>query len=221
VSETPLTHEQFAWLMSLPPDHPERRAWSGRPEFESMRSLYERFEGADRSGAALDAASEAELERRFREALPSRPAVEASGWRPAARVERPARSWWLLIPRPALAVAAVVVVATAGLWFAGRPRTTMMRGAEDAPVIEEPRPISNGLEIRWTAVAGAESYRLSFVDDSMREIAAVEAWPSTSYLLDPAALPPGLGRGARVIVEVRPVRGGSAGAAATRSIVVP
>jgi hypothetical protein len=223
VNETPLTHEQFAWLMSLPPDHPERIAWSGRPEFESMRSLYEQFEGARPSNFSERGLREAEvaLERRFRDALPSESRVDAAPSRPAAGPRRPSRPWWIAFPRPALAMAAVVV-AVAGIWFATRPRSTTLRGAQDAPVILEPRHVAEGLEIRWTPVAGAASYRLSFVDDSMREIAAVEAWPATRYSLKASALPPGLEHGAKVIMQVQPVRGGAAeGAVATRSIRVP
>jgi hypothetical protein len=114
-----------------------------------------------------------------------------------------------------------MVVAAGAVWFAARPRSTMMRGAQDTPVILEPRAVADGLEIRWTPVAGAESYRLSFVDDSMREIAAVEAWPGTTYSLKTSALPPGLVHGASVVVQVQPARGGSGGAAGTRSIRVP
>ena len=89
-------------------------------------------------------------------------------------------------------------------------------------MILEPRHIAEGLEIRWTPVAGAESYRLSFVDDSMREIAAVEDCRDTRYLLKSSALPSGLGHGARVLLQIQPVRFGAAkGAAGTRSILVP
>lgn len=218
---TPLTHEQFAWLMSLPPDHPERLAWSGRPEFESMRALYEQFESPPAPAADDRAAreAEAEMERRFRDALPSEPVAPARPARPAAR--ETARPWWSVIPRPAYAMAAVVIVAAAGALYLTRPRVQEFRGAEGAPVILEPRRIEGGLEIRWTPVAGAASYRLSFVDDSMLEIAAVEARSGTSYRLESSALPPGLEHGARVMVQVRPVRDGEAGPAGTTSLVVP
>lgn len=224
VTEKPLTHEQFAWLMSLPPDHRERIAWSGRPEFESMRALYERFESAPRSSVSEAELSEAvaTLERRFRGELASESGVAPNAARPAIRPVRSGRTWWAPIFRPALATAAVVVVAVAGVWFAARPRPTALRGAEDTPVIQEPRQVADGLEIHWTPVAGAESYRLSFVDDSMREIAAVEAWPGTRYSLKASALPPGLEHGADVILQVQPVRArAAAGAVGTRSLRVP
>jgi len=223
VNETPLTPEQFARLMSLPADHPERLAWNGRPEFESMRSLYEQFESVPPSSVSERELREAEvaLERRFREALPSEPGVDAAIPRPAARPERASRPWWIAFPRPALAMAAVIV-AVSGIWFTTRPRSTALRGAQDVPVILEPRRVAESLEIRWTPVAGAEGYRLSFVDDSMREIAAVEAWPGTRYSLEASALPPGLEHGIDVIMQVQPVRGGVAGGAAgMRSIRVP
>ncbi len=223
MSGTPLTPERFARLMSLPPDHPERAAWNGRPEFEAMRALYERFEGAHPSGVPDHELRDAEavLERRFREALPSESRVATVRPRPAARPERPGRPWWAALPRPVIAMA-TVLVAVAGIWFAARSRSTALRGAEDAPVILEPRQAAESLEIRWTPVAGAESYRLSFVDDSMREIAAVESWPGTRYSLEASSLPQGLEHGARVIVQVQPVRAGATwGATATRSILVP
>jgi hypothetical protein len=119
-------------------------------------------------------------------------------------------------------MAAVMVVAVAGVWFVTRPRSTAVRGVQDAPVVLEPRHFAEGLEIRWTPVAGAESYRLSFVDDSMREIAAVEAWHGTSYSLKISALPQGLEHGARVILQIQPLRAGATeGSVGTRSIRVP
>jgi hypothetical protein len=219
----PLTPEQFAWLMSLPADHPERVAWSGRPEFESMRLLYDQFEGARGSSVSDGALREAEvvLERRFRDAPQSESRLDPAGARPARQGKTP-RPWWDVIPRPAFAMAAAMIVVVAGVWLAARPRSTALRGAQDAPVILEPRHVAEGLEIRWTPVAGAGSYRLSFVDDSMREIVAVEDWPGTSYRLKTSALPPGLGHGASVIFQVQPVRGAAPeGAVGTRSIRVP
>jgi len=224
MSRMPLTAEQFGWLMSLPPDHPERIAWSGRPEFESMRALYEQFEGARElnvSDLALREA-EAELEQRFRVALPSEPGVAAAGSRPAARPARPTRPWLALSLRLAFAMAAVMVVAAAGVWWSARPRSSAVRGAQDAPVILEPRRVAEDLEIRWTPVAGAESYRLSFVNVSMREVAAVEDCRGTRYLLRTSALPPGLEHRAEVILQVEPLRAGvTVGAVGTRSIRVP
>jgi hypothetical protein len=188
-----------------------------------MRALYERFEVERTSGVSERELreAEAELERRFRGALPLESGPEPAGSRPIARPERSIRPWWAALPRPALAMAAVLV-ALSGVWFATRPRSTVMRGVADAPVILEPLRVTEGLEIRWTPVAGAESYRLSFVDESMREIASVEFWPETRYSLKASALPPGLEHGARVIVQVQPVHAGAtAGATATRSIRVP
>lgn len=223
MSETPLTPERFAWLMSLAADHPERVAWGGRPEFESMRSLYEQFEGARGSDVSDRELREAEefLERRFHDVLPSVAGIDAPGARPVKRAGRPGRPWWSTRTR-AFAMAAVMVAVFAGVWLAARPRSTTLRGADDAPVILEPRDVAEGLEIRWTPVAGAGSYRLSFVDDSMREIAAIESWPGTSYRLKTSALLPGLEHGARMIVQVQPVRGGAPeGAVGTRPIRVP
>lgn len=222
MSEMPLTPEQFAWLMSLPADHPERIAWSGRPEFESFRALYEQFESSP--GAESDPEMRkavAELEHRFRAAGRSEPLIEPPEARPAAQRERPARSWWSIVPRPVFAAAALVIVTIGGVWLAARPRPEVFRGVDSA-MIPESRRVAEGLEIRWTAVAGAESYRLSFVDDSMREIAVVEDYRDTRYLLKTSALPPGLEHGADVILQVQPVRAGaSMGTTGTSPIRIP
>jgi hypothetical protein len=204
MSDPRFTPEEFARLLSLPPDHPDRRRAESDPGFEAWQRMLREFESPDAEALPKDEAAwaDAELEARLADAIA--PAQNA-------RRERPVRRAWWQLPatRPALAFASLAVVTFAAWWGMGRgPESPVARGVESAPLEwREARESQGTLPLEWTAAPGADSYRLVFSSARLEEVARVEGLTSTRYALDPTALPAGLERGRDVVVEVQALHG--------------
>lgn len=201
------TPDEFARLMALPADHPERISAEADPAFAAwarMAGVFESGETAPLDEAAL-APRRAELMRRWKAELrppvASAPANLRSGW-----LERLVTAGSTPPGRAALAFAALVCVASAGWWITVRRESgEPMRGASaEAHEVRwrEPSRGANALELSWDAVPGAERYELVFHSAELVEVARVDAGTATRRAFEARALPAGLASGARVEVEV-------------------
>jgi len=224
MSEERFTPDEFARLVSLPASHPDRQRAERTSQFEAWRVMLREFEqpsGAPLSAAELAAAGR-ELERRVVQTLdPISRVVTRPSWSGAL-------SAWLRGPasRPALALAAIVVVTGAALWVATSrpPGPRAVRGAGEAPaiVLAPPRAVEGGIELRWTPVAGAEAYRVVFYGADLGESARVDGLSAPRLVLRRDALPSGLQHGGQALVEVTALRGGDPVATSpTRAITLP
>ncbi|MGH7740656.1 MAG: hypothetical protein ACRENS_01390 [Candidatus Eiseniibacteriota bacterium] len=109
--------------------------------------------------------------------------------------------------RPALAAAAVLI-AVAGMWMMMRPGgEPALRGARDGDW--QPKIDSGGgaTIIRWSAVAGADGYRLEFFDASLQPIAHLDAGAVLTSRLAADSLPAGLHAHSEVLVRIDALRG--------------
>ena len=199
-----LTPEEFARLVALPENDPERVRAAHRPDFEAHLRLYREFESptAVPEHAPADAR---QLAARVLDNVRPERAREGPSWL-AGLVHFFAQP----APRAALALGALVVVAGTATWFAGRnagPDRAVRGEAGSTFVIAEPRKLPNGLELSWTAVPGATGYRVLFYGADLHEITRVDQLKETRLLLDPAALPAGLTAGQEVLVEVSALSG--------------
>lgn len=199
------TPDEFARLMALSPDHPERVAAEADPAFVAWARMAGVFESGD--GAPLDEAAlaprRAELARRLEREL--RPVADVAPRR-AGWFERFVAGWATPPGRAAFAFAALVCVASAGWWLmANRDAGEPMRGAP-TEVREvrwlEPARADGKLRLRWDAVPGAERYELVFHSAELVELARVDAGASTDREFAAGSLPAGLAAGARIEVEV-------------------
>lgn len=177
-------------------DDPERRHLERCPRCLARLALAREF----LRGRPGPAESHPEAARRELTAWLEREVIAAPA-RPAApgRAHLPWRSAW---PghawAPALAAAALIVVT---VWLAGRPTTPergepRLRGGTSAP--GDPRARfavevrlagdGQGVELRWPAVPGAGSYRVSVLRTDLSEIARFEAGAETRCALPAEAV---------------------------------
>lgn len=208
------TPEEFARLLALPPDHPDRRRAESDPRWGAWRRMLAAFESRAALGLddgelrAADAALAPRLEaeigvapgRLYGETAPS----------PVRRARQPRGfgAWFRPAWTPALAFAAMLVVA-GGVWiYAGRePAPRVVRsGDAGAPVVT--LSVAGGRELRWNAVPGASEYRVTFLGPDLREIATVAGLTATTLKLDPGNRPAGLVSGAEVAATVAAYRDG-------------
>ena len=107
--------------------------------------------------------------------------------------------------RPALALAAVILVAIALAQLRETdPRKRIIlrseEGVTEQLVPREPRRTNDGdLVLAWSALPGADAYRVQVFDSTLRELVAFETGADTSLVLPPAAFS-GLGDNAGSLV---------------------
>jgi hypothetical protein len=232
MTEERFTPDEFARLLSLPDDHPDRQRAERTPQFQAWCQMLQEFERP--SNAPLPAAEiasagrelEARLARGLGRAQPN--GAGEAGPRPTSgRTFADSFAAWFRGPtmRPALAFAAVAVVAGFALWSASRPPAPRaVRGSGESAVLAvgEPRAISGGIELTWTQVDGAETYRVVFYGGDLRENARVDGLTEPRLRLQRNALPAGLTPGADVLAEVMAMRHGDPIATSkTRAIHLP
>ena len=215
--------EEFARLMRLPDDHPDRRRAAASPQFEAMRLMLTEFEqpgGAPPEPGQLEVAT-AELRRRLSAA--GFPAGGA-GIMPAAASEQSSRSPRSIAERlfgvlggpgarRGLAFACALIVIGAGWWATHRsPREATMRGIAEPGSFE--LSISNevpqSLVLAWTAVPGADAYRVTFLGADLGEIGHLDVARGTRLVLRARDLPDGVVPGAHASLEVVALKDGAA-----------
>ncbi len=202
-----MSPEEFARLMALPADHPERRRMEHSPEFEARVHLLHDFESpGDGQLTPDERAAGRELEARLA------PMIATARAAAPPRTRRAAWSWLKGggTPRAALAFASVALVAVLATWMTthdGARRA--VRGAPETAAFElaAPRPTAGGVRLAWPAVAGADHYRLVFFGPDMDERARIESLTSTTLELRAGALPAGLTAGTEALVGVVALHG--------------
>ncbi len=225
--------ESLARVAALPAGHAERAHLDGCARCRSLLEMLREFEAPTHAPAGArfadaDAALRATLADLAAEGEPD-PAPPV-----AARARRPeARRGWLArllaaapLPRFAAAFAALSVVVLAALLLGRGPAPDTLRaaapGGAAAFTAAAPRTVGGGVELAWTAVAGADRYRVVFLDPTLAALARVDAGPVTRLVLRADALPAGLAHGATVGWQVEALAGDDVRATtATRALLVP
>ena len=223
--------EEFARLMALPEDHPDRIAAAASPRFEASRRMLAEFE---RPGDALQtgpeiASATAELSRRLADAgVLASPSVTDAAAGPPRAVRRPGagRFGWLRAPaaRTALAFAGAAIVAGFGWWATHRPAPVdMVRGVSEPGAFEVmTRREGDALILSWKSVEGADGYRIVFLGPDLAESAHLEVSGGTEFVLRADALPAGIVAGTRVSLEIVALRQGAPVATTqARTVLLP
>lgn len=201
-----LSPDEFARLLSLPENHPDRLRVASTPEFVARVRLLREFEAPSDDLLPPDGLSAArELEAR----------LARGGGAPAPRETRGAVVRALIglfggTPQRALAFASVLVIAMTGTWLMTREAPDRaVRGGSHGSAIEiaAPRATANGIELSWTPMAGADAYRVVFYASNLEELARVGPIHGTRLELRSGALPAGLRAGTDVLAEVTALRG--------------
>ena len=220
--------EEFERLLGLPEGDPERVRAERSSRFVAWKHMLETFEKppdemltrrervqaeadlAERVGRALARLGTAEP-------LQQRPASTRSSW-----LDRwmEGRRWAAL--RPALAVAAVVVVAAAGWWSIGRlNERSAVRSVGGSALALRAIAARQEVELRWDAVPSARMYRLVFSGPDLTDRARIDSLYETRFTLRATNLPAGLARGEVTLVEVVALRETDAITSKPVSIRVP
>ena len=205
----------FARLIALPEDDPERRRAEASPEFQAMRHMLEEFEQPAASGGGDFDDARDELERRLVAAgvvdAPARPAPDAVGHTGGSR----RTGLLVMLSRPAtragLAFAAVVVVIAFATWTLNfRDGDHLMRGSMGATEFRMTgvREAPGEVVLHWTPAPQADQYRVVFLGADLIETSRVEGVKDTEAVIRAGQLPAGLTSGAVVSVEVEALRGG-------------
>lgn len=225
--------EALGRVAALPAGHPERAHLDDCARCRSLLAMLTEFETPARAPegarfADADAALRATIAGLAAEGEPD-PAPPV-----AARASRAAdRGGWLArllpvapLPRFAAAFAALAVVALAALLLGRGPANEPLRdatpGAGAAFTVAEPRAIAGGVELAWTAVPGADRYRVVFLDAALDPVARADAGAATRLVLRADALPAGLAHGAAVGWQVEALAGNDLRATSpARALLVP
>jgi hypothetical protein len=223
MSDRRIEPEDLGGLEALPPDDPRVRELESQPRARAQQRTYRDFVAP---GDVPEGARVHEAEARLAEVLERElgtPIGGAPETAPGAPAAAPARSGGggflsqLFAPRmrPALALAAVVVVA-GGAWLytaTRQPGQPILRGGttagpEGGPVGGATEELANGaLRLTWTPSVGAESYTVVFLSPELAEIARVGDIRETHLDLRPGALPAGLTSESQVLWRVVAMRG--------------
>jgi hypothetical protein len=214
--------EEFARLMRLPDDHPDRRRAAASPQFEAMRLMLTEFEqpsGALPEAGQLEAAT-VELRRRLSAAgfpaggagvMPA--AGEHSSRSPRSIAERLLGVLGGPGARRGLAFACALIVLGAGWWATHRsPQEATMRGILEpgAFALSISSEGSHSLDLTWTAVPGADGYRVTFLGADLGEIGHLDVAHGTRLVLHARDLPGGVAPGLHASLEVVALKDGAA-----------
>jgi hypothetical protein len=221
--------EEFERLLGLPEGDPERVRAERSSRFVAWKHMLETFEKPpdELLTPRERAQAEADLAERVRRAVARLGTAEPSRQRPPSTTG----SWldrWMegrrsAVLRPALAMAAVVVVAAAGWWSIDRlNERSAVRSADDSSAMAlRAIPSRQEVELRWLAVPGAKMYRLVFSAPDLRDRARIDSLHVTRFTLRATDLPAGLARGELTLVEVIALRENDAITSKPVSIRVP
>ncbi|MFI5371176.1 MAG: hypothetical protein ACHQ52_06420 [Candidatus Eisenbacteria bacterium] len=218
-----LTPDEFARLLALPEDHPDRRRVSGTPDFETRLRLHQQFVSGDPIALPDEtrAAAERELGERLARSLATADPPRAGGaGAPEKRDESDlgatrrtvTRGRFPVRHRVALwALAATLIVVATATWVVTRqPVSRAVRGApvSGGIVMAEPRPSAGALDLEWSPAPGADRYVLVFYGADLNEITRVEGSAAPRITLRADALPAGLAHGQELLAGVIAMRNG-------------
>jgi hypothetical protein len=195
--------EELARVLEVDPGDPRRRHLDECPRCRARLRAFQTFmappdvpEGADPRDAQrrLDAVVDA---------LGKEPA------RPRAVRGRSSLPEWLTGPvwRPALAAAAVLVVASVLVATLTPRRELVLRGlpgdgARAELRLEAARVTGVGTELRWSPVPGEVRYRVDLFGSDLREIARLAPTPETRLVVTRSMVPDGVVAGTTLLWRV-------------------
>jgi hypothetical protein len=231
VSHRCLLPDELVSVRELDTADPRRREVEACPRCHALLLSFDEFlddrsvpEGVDLEAARrLDAAFEREqVSERARPAATER-AAEPVPIRRSPRGERAARRWtarWLA-PGARLAWAAVAAVVVVGAYTAlrqwpGYRGEDVLRSAPDSTAVAagerfrllEPRVLSQGVELSWTSVPGADAYRVVLLNPDLAEVGSLGPLADTTVILTPERRPQGWGPGSAVGWQVEALQAG-------------
>jgi len=220
MSRAPLTPDEFARRLALPPGDSERQAAESSSEFAAMRRMLSEFEQPN--DASLDEAQVDNAKRQLARRLavlgvphgrPADAGAEArdSGLRGPRWFESLLDQLHHPVARSGLAFAAILIVASVAWWSQQRgPAPGPLRGASESATIavDPPRFAPGSVTLSWSRVSGADSYRVTFFGADLTEVARRDSLTTNSLVLQAGELPPGLQSGQRVAFAVAALRGG-------------
>jgi hypothetical protein len=185
VSQGPTwSDEQLAELAALPKDHPDVQAVRSDPErWARLIALRAFLHPADVPDGARTEDAVAHLRDAVRDALDRAPSDVARQVR-AAPVERRSMASWFTGWRPALAVAAALVVVGALLLPRLTERSGTLRGNGDA-MIETIAPVitAEGVRFSWRRVNDADQYELRLLHADLSAAAPAVSTADTAATL--------------------------------------
>jgi hypothetical protein len=213
MSDTPcIDPSELEGVIGLPDDHPVRQHARACPR---CASLLESFRLYLEPGPDARAAHVAEADASLARAIERMTGTGA----PARAAARPSRSWfgWLTGPglRPALAVAALVLIAGGALvWTRLRSpdEGIMLRGGQPGAAREitvtEARLDEVGLTLAWHEWPGADGYTLRFYSSDLDELGHLTVARRNTLVLRRGQLPFAPEGGDVVLVRVQALRDG-------------
>ncbi len=214
-----------ATVAGLPDDHPLRAHARECPRCRALLDSYAAFATGDPGDvpAADLADADARLTRALANAIGA-PAPAPTAARPAA--DRDPSVWerlWHPAMRPALAFAALALVAGAIVWWpreGGHGGAPTMRGEARAGVLEVTRAewADGTLRLAWRPVAGAEDYELRCFSSALAEIGRVG--PLTGDRADIATSRLPAAAGDTLLVRVVALAGGDPIATSAARVIV-
>ncbi len=220
--------EELGTVAALPPDDARRGHLETCPRCRALLAAYRDFMAAEAvpEGADPERADRQLSEMLERELAGGTPGADArvvrapGGFRPPVpRIGERLGAWWRASAlRPALAVAAVLIVA--GVVYLSpavrrAPETPVLRGGPADSLatprsfaLEPPRPTAEAVELSWVAVTGAEAYQVILYSADLAELKPLPPVPTTRMVLRRDDLPVGLARGTPVFWRVLAFQGG-------------
>ena len=206
--------DELDQVLSLPDEHPRRLHARSCPRCGALLDSYRLYSEAPAAGEGSD---EADAATRLREAL--RREIALGDRRRDAAPSANGPSWlqrFIAPPmRPALALAAIAIVAGAVMMWPRAPvpeGTTALRGggAGSASVvaIESARITPAGLQLRWRAWPGADGYEVRFYSAELSETARLPAGAGTSLRVPLSRVPAAADPAATVLCRIYALRGG-------------
>ncbi|MFN8586197.1 MAG: hypothetical protein U0704_00210 [Candidatus Eisenbacteria bacterium] len=231
MSEHCVAIEELERVLELPAADPRRLHVESCARCRSLAEMLADFAGGTTPVEAGFAAADARLRDTIAEltGVQERPAEAAAaaapeGFRPA-RAERRSPWWSFGGLRPALAFAALLVVASAGvaMWRANTSPPLMRDASGSQSFASRPAlEVSDGWELGWSAQPGADRYQVHFSDASLRSVAELPVTNGLKATLRRDALPAGLRHGAEVAWQVVAYSGPDVvGATGMRTLRVP
>jgi hypothetical protein len=195
-----ISPDDLDWVLELPEDDPRRQHARACPRCRALLDQYVAFLDA---ALEADAARLADADTRLSAALEREIGAAPAH---AGRVAHRARaSGWDTWARPAIAAAAVILVAGAALLWTRAPRhEPEVRGGPDlaaALVVDQATLADGAVHLEWRAFPGTTMYQVRVYESDLREVSRFET-PETTLTLAADRMSARIARGEVVLVRV-------------------
>ena len=204
MSPTPcFAPEDVAAVLAAPDDDPRRAHARDCPKCGALLAAYRLYEAMPAPADAAEvAAAEARLQAFIAREIGGSDTAREPRPTPRLADRRPRVRWF----QPALAFAAIAIVAVAMLWprsTVGPPHVTLRGAPATAPpvALRGPRVAAGRFTAHWAAVAGAEKYEVRFYGTDLAHLGAL-ASTDTLVDVDASSLPFTLDPARKVLVRV-------------------